>query len=358
MNEQIDIKSKLDEIIQTEGAEFEFEMPGIEKEYAKLHSDSSSLAIKILSISGGILATFAFIGFLLIAGLYDSEQGLIVLGTIFIAGAILVNVKFNKLIIDTSSISAYAIGYCLLAGGLGMLRVDANIICLLFVIISLVVLIITQNYMLSFVSILIINGCFLFLIVYHDSINFIHLYNASVLLLMTLVYLHEAKIICNLRRFSKLYNPLRIGLTISILSGLVFVGKRGLLNNSDYFNWTSSIITIPLTIYVISIILKTIGIKDIKAKIGIYVLSVLFLVPTAYSPAISGSLLIILLAFLVNFKTGLYLGIISFIYFISQYYYDLNFTLLTKSIILFFSGLVFLLFFFLIHKKSVTNEKV
>ena len=60
----------------------------------------------------------------------------------------------------------------------------------------------------------------------------------------------------------------------------------------------------------------------------------------------------------VNYKTGLVIGIISFIYFISQYYYDLNFTLLTKSIILFSSGIVFILFYLFTNKKLNTNEKI
>jgi len=82
------------------------------------------------------------------------------------------------------------------------------------------------------------------------------------------------------------------------------------------------------------------------------------LVSTIFSPSISGAMIIVLLSFLVNYKTGLAIGIISLIYFISQYYYDLNFTLLTKSIILFSSGIVFLLFYLFTTKKLNSNEKI
>ena len=90
----------------------------------------------------------------------------------------------------------------------------------------------------------------------------------------------------------------------------------------------------------------------------IYILSALILVSTIFSPSISGGIVIVLLSFLVNYKTGLAIGIISIIYFVSQYYYDLNFTLLTKSIILFVSGIMFLLFYLFTAKNLNTNEKI
>jgi len=80
--------------------------------------------------------------------------------------------------------------------------------------------------------------------------------------------------------------------------------------------------------------------------------------PTAFSPVILGILLIILLSFLVNYKLGLSVGILTFIYFICQYYYDLNYTLLTKSILLFSSGILFLIFYIFIHKYLGSNEKI
>jgi len=99
-------------------------------------------------------------------------------------------------------------------------------------------------------------------------------------------------------------------------------------------------------------------ITEKRTKITIYGITLLTILPTALSPAISGAILLIVLGFLVNYKTGLILGIVSFIYFISQYYYDLNFTLLTKSILLFLSGILFVLLYLLTHKKLSSNEKV
>lgn len=358
MENKLSIRDNIEYINKLEGNSFEFNEIEIEKEYSNSHKEKSSIAIKILSVLGGFLATLAFLGFLLIAGLYDSEAGLVITGLIFIGAAIWLNVVYKKLIIDTLSVSAYVIGFCLIAFGLSELEVGDNTICVIFMLASLLTIGITRNYILSFISILTINGCFIYLIIDNDLYSLIHVYDAILLVLLTYVFLNEAKLLADKRFPTKLYNPIRIGLMFSLITGLVFVGQRGIFDFGIKHIWASSIITIPLTIYVISIIAKIIGITKTKSLYLIYSFSILFIIPTAMSPAISGALLIILLSFLVNYKTGLAIGVISFVYFISQYYYDLNFTLLTKSIILFVSGIIFLLFYVFTHKKLGQNEKV
>jgi len=358
MKDKISITENIEYITKIEGDGFEFNEIELENEYSKVQNDESSIAIKILSILGGFFAAITFLGFLLIAGLYDSEEGLVVTGLIFVCAALLLNVVYKKLIIDTLSVSAYGLGLCLIAFGLSALQVGGNTISIIFVLISLLTIGITKNYILSFISILTINGSFIFLIIENELYSLIHIYNAILLVLVTYVFLKEAKLLADNRFPSQLYNPVRIGLLISLLLGLVFVGQRGIFNFGIKYIWSSSLITIPLTIYVISIITKIIGITKVKTLYLIYSLCILFLIPTALSPAISGSLLIILLCFLVNYKTGLAIGVFSFIYFISQYYYDLNYTLLTKSIILFVSGIVFLLFSVVTHQKLGYNEKI
>jgi hypothetical protein len=351
MENKLSIRDNLEYISTLEGNSFEFDEIEIEKEYSNSQKEKSGIAIKILSVLGGFLATLAFLGFLLIAGLYDSKAGLVITGLIFTGAAIWLNVEYKKLIIDTLSVSAYAIGLCLIAFGLSELKVGDIAICILLMIISLFTIGITKNYILSFISILTINGSLIYLIIDNDLYNLIHVYNAILLVLLTYVFLNEAKLLADKKFPSKLYNPIRIGLIFSLITGLAFVGQRGIFDFGIKLKWASSIITIPLTIYVISIIAKITGITNTKTLYLVYTFSMLFLIPTVMSPAISGALLILLLSFLVNYKTGLAIGVISFIYFISQYYYDLSFTLLTKSIILFVSGIIFLLFYVFTHKK-------
>ena len=358
MDKSTNITTLLDSIRLSEGAEFEYDEKAIFNEYKNQKENKSSLAIKVLSIFGGFLATLAFLGFLAIVGLYDSEFGLLIFGIGFIISAIWLNKEFDKLIIDTFSISIYVIGFALFAFGLSEMKVDENTISILICVIALCSLFITQNYILSFISVLAISGSFLTLIISNDLYDLIHLYIAVFTLLLTYLFLNEAKIISLNRKLSKLYNPIRIGLVISLLFGLIIIGKRHLIPISENHIWLSSIVMIFVIIYLVYTISKINEIESLKGKLLIYSLSCLILISTMYSPAISGAIIIILLSFLVNYKTGLVIGTISFIYFISQYYYDLNFTLLIKSIILFSSGIVFLLFYLFTTKKLNTNEKI
>jgi hypothetical protein len=357
MRNKENIKELLEYFQSTDENRLEFDEEAIVSAYQK-NDDNQSLTIKILSVFGGILASLAFLGFLFITGLYDSNFGLLVFGGIFIAGSIWINKVYDKIIIDTVSVSSFIIGFILIGVGLSQLNVNDDIIIIAFIIIAIGSLSIVRNYIPSFVSVLIINGSILTLIISHDAYNFIHLYVSVLALTIVFFFLKEAKILTISKAFSKLYNPVRIGLIFSLLSVLVFLGKRGILLVSINHIWISSIIIISSILYLISTLFNLLHITELKHKISIYTFTLLTLLPTALSPAISGAILVMLLSFMANYKTGLAIGIISFIYFIAQYYYDLNFTLLTKSILLFSSGILFIGLYLFIYKKLTSNEKV
>jgi uncharacterized membrane protein len=335
-----------------EGSKFEFNEASILEVYRNQGENKSSLAIKVLSIFGGFLATLAFLACLAIMGLYDSPTGLFIFGLGCIIAAIWINKAFDKLIIDTFSISIYVSGFLLFAFGLSEMSIDNTIVAALVAIIAFISLIITQNFILSFISVITISSCLLIMILSNDAYSLIHVYIAVFTVLLAYLFLKEATIISQNKKLSKLYNPIRIGLVISLIMGLITVGKRGLIPLPHNDIWISSVVILLVLLYVIHLIIKMNQIEAVKRKVLMYVLSSLLLLSTLFAPAISGAITIILLSFLVNYKTGFYIGIISLIYFISQYYYDLNFTLLTKSILLMSSGVVFLLLYLFTSKTT------
>jgi len=357
MRNKENIKEILNYFQATKEKAFDFDEAAIVTAYQK-NNDNQSLPIKILTVFGGILASLAFLGFLLIAGLYNSDAGLLLFGTLCIAGAIWINKAFDKTIIDTVSVSFFIIGFILLGLGFSELKTDENIVSVIFIIISCCSLVIVQNYMLSFISVLIINGSILMLIISNRDHDVIHIYVSALALIITYFMLKEAKIITTGKALSKLYNPIRTGLIFSFASGLIFLGKKGILTLSPGYIWLSSIVIIAVIVYLVSILFDVLDITKVQHKTVINIFTILVLLTTALSPAISGAILIVLLSFLVNYKTGLFLGIIAFIYFVSQYYYDLNFTLLTKSILLFSSGVLFIILYLFTHKKLAINEKI
>lgn len=357
MRNKEEIKELLNHF-QTENKEVTLDEEAIFSAYQK-NDDHQSLAVKILSIFGGVLASLAFVGFLFITGLYDSTTALFILGTLLILGGIFINTIYNTTIFDTVSVSSYIIGLIILVLALFKMEMTETAVSLICILIAAVSLIIARSYIIAFASVLIINGAIITLITLNKNFDFIHVYTSLLALIVTAVFLKEAKIISLNPLFSKLYNPVRIGLVFSFLAAFVFIflDHEFIKVSRDYI-WVPSVVIILAILYVLSHLFQVLHISEMKQKIGIYIASILILLPTVLSPAISGAILIIMLSFLVNYKTSLVIGIIAFIYFVSQYYYDLHFTLLTKSILLFSSGILFLGLYLLTHKKLTSNEKI
>ncbi|MNR02773.1 hypothetical protein D3C85_1186390 [compost metagenome] len=228
----------------------------------------------------------------------------------------------------------------------------------IFFFIALITLSVVRNYMLSFIAVLLASGSILALIISSDNHNFTHAYVAVITLIMSYFILNEAKLVTQNKTMNRLYEPLRIGLIFSFLGGLFILGKRDLLPLSADLIWLSGIIVVSAIIYTLTKVIDILNIHQKRQKIYIYVSCILVLLPSILAPAVSGALLILLLCFLVNYKTGFAIGIISLIYFIGQYYYDLHFTLLTKSILLFATGMLFLVLYLFFHRKLTSNEKI
>ncbi len=353
-----DIQQHLKNIKPLEGPSFEFDESAILEEYEKRSGEKSSFIIKALSIFGGILASIAFLGFLLILELYNSENATLLVGIGLIIVSIILVKKYDKLIIDTFGISLYILGLILFIIALFAFDINEDVITLLVMAVALGSLFIVRNPILSFFSLLIISAGIMTLIISNDMYSMIHLYINLHAFALAYVFLNESSILTSDLKLVKLYDPLRIALVFSLLFGLMATAKNDLLFLSKSYFWTSSLVLILILMYVVHLLLKTLKVESRKTKLWVYLFSALTLLPTLFAPAISGALLIVLLSFKVNYKTALSIGIIALVYFVIQYYYDLNFTLLTKSIILFSSGLVFLFFYVFLTKKLKSNEKV
>lgn len=358
MKKEADIKQMLVQLQAQEGASFHIEEDAILLEYQKINANRSGIAIKVLTIFGGLLASLAFMGFLFIAEVYDSGLAMLTMGLAFIAGAIWLSKAYDKLIIDTTAVSLFVIGLFEFTFGVGSLHANENMICILLIIVAIATLVIVQNYILAFIAVLLINGSVITLIL-ENSHNLLQMYIAVALITLTLLMLHEASLITVSKKISRLYNPIRLALILSLLAAwITLVGNFGWNPSSIHFNLVSSIPAIAAIFYTLPRIIRLLNIQPVAIRVGVYLITALLLAPTIYAPAIAGTLLLTLLSFWVNYKTGFALGIIALIYFICQYYYDLRFTLLTKSLLMMASGILFLLFYLLTHKKLNQHEKI
>jgi uncharacterized membrane protein len=358
MKKEHEINALLEQLQAQEGAELAIDNEAVLAEYQKIEAGRSGIAIKVLTIFGGLLATLAFLAFLMIAGLYNSNAGMTIIGIIFIAGAIFISKQFDILIFDSIAVTAFASGLFLLAMGIEGGINNEDLVCFLFIGIGIATLAIVQNYILAFLAVLTINGALICWILLNNNYNLLHIYIAIATIGLTTFMLQEANIITAGKKLSRLYNPIQLGLLFSVLAAYAFVSTAGILKFSLHFNLVSSIVAIGAILYLLPRLLQMFNIQRPDTKVLIYLAVTLVLMPTLYAPAIAGALLITLLCFWVNYKTGLVIGIVALVYFICRYYYDLQLTLLVKSILLFASGVLFLLFYLLTHKKLESHEKI
>lgn len=362
MNNKISISELINQFKETEGETFAINEQAIIAETVEQAANKTTVSITVLSILGGFFATLAFIAFLLLVGLYDSEEGLLIFGFLLVAASVGINKAYNKVIIDTVSVSAFMAGFCMVGFGLMELEVDERLVCLIFMLSAIVILVINQSFLLSLFSFGIVFGSIIFLI-YVSNVEYvaIYIYLSFLAILLTAISVHESFLLTRARKFAKLYQPLHLALVCTLIASFQTVVIQNEYYSEEYVNysWLLSCASILPIIYTLTKILQLYSIKDNNLQKGIiYAGTTLLLLPTFYAPAISCGLLILLISYLVNNRVTLVMGIVSFIHSIVVFYYNLGYTLLQKSIILFVTGILFLIAYMLFVKKIKSDEKI
>lgn len=349
MNNHQQLERIMNDLAELEGHSFEIDRQAIAAVYQK--DDDQSLAIKILSVLGGILAGLAFFGFVALTGLLNSHHSMVISGVISVMMTFIINKVFGSILFTTLSVTFYIVGYILLTLGLLEMQISNQIVSMIILVTGLLSLFAIRNYLLSFLSVLIIHFSILSLFFDQHDFEIISLYSSALILFLSYFILNEAKLITTYKHWMSLYQPMRIGLVISFLTILILYSRASFFEIPVQYIWPSSIVTLFSLIFLLSKVFYVMNIGEIKHRALIYFMSLCLLVPLLWSPAILGAILILLLSFYVNHKTGVVIGIMSLIFFIAQYYYDLNLDLLTKSILLMLSGLLFMILYFLSYKK-------
>jgi hypothetical protein len=336
---------------KTEGDSLDINEEIIIESYQKRSSGTSNVIVKISSIIGGFLVAGAVLGFFFLTEMFTIKEAVVFWGIIFIGGAVFFSKNINHPMIDALTIPLYISGFFLIGVTPVMFEWNWNLIFLIFIAITIISMCVLTDYLLVFVSVLILAESVLALFLLNKMYDYLFIYNSFLAGAITLLFFSEAKWITQSVSLNKLYNPVWSGGMVSFLVGLFLTGKQGVIPLNEWV-WLSSLVPAGAVLYLISKILKINHIESAGRRIVVYATSFLLMAVTACSPALSGALLIILLSFLVNYKSGIYLGVIAFVYFIIQYYYDLQFTLLVKSEILFFSGILFILFYLLSTRQK------
>lgn len=351
MKKQIEIDSTLEIFRAQQGENFQLDEPALQKAYAKANADRSGIAVKVLTLIGAVLVTCAFLGFLFLVGFYESSIGMSITGFFFIAGSLTVKKLYDKLVLDTFAVSFYACGCLLILLGVMESRMDESAVSLMFLIIALFSMGFVQNYMMSFVAAAIAYASIIALVMSFHRYDQIHILAAIFLLFFTYWLLDEARIIRSSNILSRLYHPIRMATLLTVLYMAWHLSSMVWKLYIPYLNWVTGAAALGAVIFLVPKILQTLGSNQPASKWIGFAAAIITLAPTIWAPGIAIGILVILVSFYVNFITGYIAGIIALIYSISQFYYNLQLTLLTKSLMMMATGFFFLLLYFITHKK-------
>ena len=326
------------------------------KDFHEDQEHEGTLAMKVLSIVGAFLATGFFVGFLFMLGI-DSQVFIGLLGGLMLVGGyVFCRRDFLGVMGEAFGVALVVCGFPLLLVGVAEAINDESGMAFFAFLLAGAVLLLMENSIVTFLATVTMGGCLLFLT--HDGFDRFgaHLYVGFVAIFLTGWVHFEAWVLKSSDLVCRRYDGIRIGLIVALLIGAGYLSDFRFWNELPRLpNWYASVVLVPLTLWLVYQLLEQFAVADTKRWLYLTGLSVLLL-PTIFAPALSATLLCLLLAWRAGYKTGTGLAVIALIYFISRYYYDLNLSLLTKSIILTASGSLFLLAWALLHKKISLHE--
>jgi len=156
------------------------------------------------------------------------------------------------------------------------------------------------------------------------------------------------------------WEPIGYGLAVALLqfSGQILFGDgfRWWLSMTEpswfdkYSYWFNEILVAGIFIGILVSLVKQYDIK-LQSKVGILIVAgeILLIAVSHYVIGASGALFLLLIGFMKQRRLLVILGTVSLLSFVSWYYYSLELTLLTKSIILISFGICFFVAYYFLH---------
>lgn len=332
------VRDSIDKLRRRATVEFTVDEAGLERALAERDDQRSSTAVRVLSGIGGFFASLLFLLFLWLSDLLNAPDATFVLGLALVGGTILLGRHRRQAFLATVTICGYLVGVGLVLSSLPYAGAADYLPVVPTVIIAVATLLVTRNYFLVFLAVLSLPACLLYL---HLARYGPWLVDAAVLLsagALCLTAFFEHRFLADRR-----YTAVRSGLVLGLLMCLVYYRWMFWLTpRLDVFlgEWVIGGGLYLLTVATISFALG----RRWAAGLGVVLL------PLVLLPLLLGSLLILLLGYRNRHFLGVATGVMGLVYFTAQYYYDLRWDLLNKSLVLMASGALLLVAYFLQRK--------
>jgi uncharacterized membrane protein len=351
------IQNTLDSIRNEQGEGFEADAESIQKAFQQEDSAFSNLTIKVLSVLGGVLAGGFLTGFLFITGIGNSPSMMIIIGMIFTAGSIVASKHINNLTLDTLSITLYFVGVMMIWVGFEDIFRSNELLPFILIAVAIATLFFSENFMLVFFGTLLFHGALIYY--FEERRSQLLLQLPMILCCFTLLWLTfaEARIITYSKKANIIYKPLQAGFFVAFAAELLFIGEYRVSYFTKYSYLFLSVAIGFALLLLLYRVMQSIQYISVRSRLIVYVLALAVIIPTVYAPYISGALLLIVLTFHYGFKSQVFISILLLIYGTSRFYYNMEISLLYKSVMLFSTGLIITLVWYYFTRQIDNNEE-
>ena len=299
--------------------------------------DEVSTVAKVLSGIGAVFATLLFLIFLVWSGVIESEEAALVTGLGLVFAALWLGRQPRTAFLATTIICAYLVGVSLVFYSMAD-RLTERQLVLPVIAVAVLTLATSRNYFLIFVATVSLPTCLLFLHFTEAGSLFLALAVLLPALAFLLVNLLEHYLLGDRR-----LQPLRAGLAVSLLLGMAWYRWASYFGVavSDY---SEAVVAGGLYVCCLVTVWYSLSARWTVA-------AGLILAPLLLLPLLLGSVFLLLLSHRNNYFIGTGLGTLGLVYFTGQYYYDLRWDLLDKSLALMASGALLLLLYFIVQRR-------
>lgn len=334
-----------------------FDRKAILKEKNVALMNHSSFAIKFVALLGGIIGSFTLLGAIYALDLSINYVFNLVCALLFWGAVFWVHTKRKQIVFDTILICLVLMASYFSYTFLDDLNYDSTLNNS-FLVISIGVICVSffKNELLSFLGSL---GVLISLFVIATEIDLIwgaSLYLILMIVVITFLFLKESLVLLKNSKARNVYKSMRLAHILVVLGIFYYTSSFNYLGSFIQLNYLVLISLYGCLVWCVFRIIKEQQYLNKRDILVIVVVGLLMLLPSYMSLGFGFSVLLLLLCFRAQYKTGLILGILSFCYFLFMLYYDLEYTLMVKSLLLMGTGLVFLGLFMLVARKKGTYE--
>ncbi len=329
-----------------EGIDPQLNLKKLREEYAVAKDNKAPVLVQVLMFIGSLIAAGFFLGFLGLCQFFESEILILILGVIITAGAIAIPyISKQNSSTEPLSLAALIVGSILIViGYLSLGNFSTTVSLIISLLLSLVILFISASHLQKITAVYASNLSLFCLILdaeFMIGFNFLVLINASV---VTFLLLKEPQVLSSQSRLGQWYDAILNGCSVSLIAVLIFS-----VNNRMYFDpqsmntsfwWISSLLLIALVLWTLYETLELLGIK--KQKIPLLVGVGIALMILIQAPGIISGILLLFLGLFSGYRIFSGQGILAIFFFTLMFYYNLNTTLLFKSMLMVGAGILFL----------------